>query len=69
MNKNTKELQGATAEHWMDKALRQRKPINLPDNIIRIGADALLKMNTYRNQLLGTDISLHELAQMSDEEK
>lgn len=69
MANKLKEVQGAVTEHWMDRRLRLHQPINLPDNVIRITATALVKMNEYRNKLLGTDISLHELAQMADDEK
>lgn len=67
--KKQAEVQGSVTEHWMDKRLRLRQPINLPGNMIRITAEALVAMNNYRNKLLGTDYSLHELAEMDKDEK
>lgn len=69
MKNRKQEIRGAVTEHWMEKRLRLHLPINLSDNIIRIPAEALVKMNKLRNELLGTDISLHELSQMNDDEK
>lgn len=49
---------GAVTEHWMDKRIRLGKPITLQGNLIRISANDILKLQEYKNNLLGIKISL-----------
>lgn len=60
MSIKTKEVQGAVTEHWMDKRLRQNKPIDDPSNVPRISADTLVKMLDLRNSLLGSKYTMQE---------
>jgi hypothetical protein len=67
--KQPKNIRGAVVEHWMDKALRQHRPINLEGNVPRISADTLVKLNDLRNSLLGTNHTLYQWAAMDEDEK
>ena len=60
---DTAKIVGARIEHWMDKRIRLKQPIDDPTNIIRISATALLKMNEERNRLVGKRQSLFEASQ------
>ena len=57
---DTSKIVGATTEHWMDKRLRLKLPIDDPTNVIRINAAALLAMNNEKNRRAGTKTSLYE---------
>lgn len=47
-------------EHWMDKALREKRPINMEGNYIRISADAFVKMQEFKNRHSKKKQSLYE---------
>lgn len=54
-------------EHWLDKRIRQRKPIALPGNVPRISAATMVKLHELKNKLAGTNYSLYEAAQLAKE--
>lgn len=56
-------------ENWLTKALREHRPLNLAGHINRprISAETILKMVTYKNNLLGIKRSLHEESLISEE--
>lgn len=62
-----KEIIGATTEHWMDRRIRLKKPISLPGNLIRISAEDMLKLQEYKNSLLGVNKSLIQASEESKE--
>lgn len=51
---------GGVIEHWMDKSIREHKPINYEGNLIRISAVDLLTLIEYKNKLLGVKRTLLE---------
>lgn len=55
-----KVLTGATVEHWLDKRIREHKPIACEGNYIRIPADALVKFQELRNKGQKKKLSLIE---------
>ena len=65
----TNDINGAVTEHWMDKRLRQHKPINYPTNLIRISAPDLLILHQYKNELLGESKSLVDASEDSKTEQ
>jgi hypothetical protein len=73
MTKQTKEgetmkqdLQGVTTEHWMDRRLRENKPINYPTNLIRISAKDIVTLVEHKNQMLGVRRSLLQESEEHD---
>lgn len=53
-------IQGAVVEHWLDKRIRERKPINCRGNYIRIPAKALVLFQEIRNKGQNQKLSLIE---------
>lgn len=47
-------------EHWMDKALTEKRPINMEGNYIRIPAEAFVKMQEFKNRHSKKKLSLYE---------
>lgn len=47
-------------EHWMDRRLREKKPIILEGNLIRIPAKAFVKLQEFKNAHSTKRQSLHE---------
>lgn len=64
---DTSKVVGAVTEHWMDKRMRLHLPINDESNVPRISAETLVKLNDYRNSMLGTDYTLYEVDRMAGE--
>lgn len=58
--KRLKVLQGIETEHWLDKRIREHKPINCPGNYIRIPAAAWIEFQKIRNKASGKRMSLYE---------
>ena len=58
-----KEIIGATTEHWMDKRLREHKPINCEGNLIRMSAAVLLMLHNEKMRLLGQHQTLSEASE------
>ena len=56
-------------EHWMDKALREHRLLNLQGhfNRPRISADTMLKLVRLRNDLTGDNKSIYEASLMAEE--
>lgn len=65
--KKLKVLQGAETEHWLDKMVRERRPIACAGNYIRISADNMVKLQQYKNKLTGKRQSLVEASQEFEE--
>lgn len=63
------EIMGAITEHWMDKRLRLKKPINLVGNLIKISAEDLLILHEYKNKLLGIEKSIAEASEEAQKEQ
>lgn len=57
---DTRQMPGAVVEHWIDKALREHKPLSNGTNYPRMSASTLVKLNNLKNRLQGTNYSLHE---------
>lgn len=58
--KRLKILHGAQTEHWLDKRLRQHRPISCPGNYIKIPAKAWVKFQEIRNKASGKRKSIYE---------
>lgn len=63
-----KEVTGAITEHWLDKALREHRNINLEGNYIRIPASAMVKLQEIRNQRQKKKLSLIEQQRQWEEQ-
>ena len=49
-------------EHWLDIAVREHRLLNLVghQNFVRIPAESMIKLNTLKQKLLGTNRTLYE---------
>lgn len=65
----TNQIIGSVTEHWMDKKIRLGKPINCPGNLIKISAEDFIKMQEYKNHILGMNIPLVEASQQGEEKR
>lgn len=61
-------LTGATVEHWLDKRIREHKPIACPGNYIRIPANVIVKFQEIRNYGRKKKLSLIEQQRQWEEE-
>lgn len=58
----TNKVEGAVNEHWLDKALRQKKPLYAvgQQHGARMSAEVILWLVNWKNEMLGIKRSIYE---------